>query len=108
MPVHVNPHFNSTTERKILYFKAPNVGGRFSELYWYFENMNQLNFANVLISCRFPLHNKQTNVSRTSSVSKLGKFSFSPNLENACKIILLEPRNAFQQAVFDLLLNRPV
>ena len=70
--------------------------------------MNQRNFADVLISFKFPMYNKQTNVSRTSSFSKLGKFSFSPNLENACKIILLEPRNAFQQAVFDLLLNRPV
>ena len=69
--------------------------------------MNQHNFANVLISFKFPLCNKQTNVSRTSSVSKLDKFSFSPNLKNACKIILLEPRNALQQSVFDLLLNRP-
>ena len=70
--------------------------------------MNQRNFADVLISFKFPLYNKKINVSKTSSVSKLSKFSSSLNLENACKIILLEPRNAFQQAVFDLLLNRPV
>ena len=69
--------------------------GDFSELYWYFENLSQRNFASALISFKFLLYNKQTNVSTTSSVSKLGKFSFSLNLENTCKIVLLEPRNAF-------------
>ena len=61
-----------------------------------------------MISFKFPLYKKQIYVSRTWSVSKLGKFSFLPNLENACKIISLKLRNAFQQAVFDLLLNGPV
>ena len=70
--------------------------------------MNQRNFANVLISCKFPFYNKQINASRTWSVSKHGKFPFSPNLENACEITFLESRNAFQKAAFDLLLNRPV
>ena len=88
-----------------MYFKAPSIGGRFSVSHWYFENMNQHSFANVLISFKFSLYNKKTNISRTSSVTKLGKFYFPPNFENDCKIILLEPRNAFQQAVFDLLLN---
>ena len=54
-------------------------------IFWIILVLWKHNFPNVLISFKFPLYDKQTNASRTSSVSKFGKFSFSPNLENACK-----------------------
>ena len=61
--------------------------------------MSKRNFTSVLILFEFPFYDKQTNVSMTLSFSKFGNF-FSPNLENAFKITLLEPRNTFWQAVF--------